>query len=102
MLLALLNHQLFSLFNLHYVADLKCICSFFQVNWDDDIDANRQNRISPWEIEPIGSVLGSGSLSTAGSKRAKICLPSVNMDFPIPSRCLMCLPKNIHTFVAYF
>ncbi|XP_064997138.1 auxin response factor 15-like isoform X1 [Musa acuminata AAA Group] len=55
------------------------------VNWDDDMDANRQNRISPWEIEPIGSVLGSGSLSTTGSKRAKICLPSVNMDFPIPN-----------------
>ncbi|URD73528.1 auxin response factor [Musa troglodytarum] len=60
------------------------------VNWDDDMDANRQNRISPWEIEPIGSVLGSGSLSTTGSKRAKICLPSVNMDFPIPkgNECL--------------
>ncbi|KAJ8492522.1 hypothetical protein OPV22_014243 [Ensete ventricosum] len=55
------------------------------VNWDDDMDANRQNRISPWEIEPIGSVLGSGSLSTTVSKRAKICLPSVNMDFPIPN-----------------
>ncbi|WOK91511.1 auxin response factor 15-like isoform X1 [Canna indica] len=54
------------------------------VNWDDDVDANRQNRISPWEIELTGSVLGSGSLST-GSKRAKISLPSVNMDFPIPN-----------------
>ncbi|CAD5173629.1 unnamed protein product [Musa acuminata subsp. malaccensis] len=55
------------------------------VNWDVDADTNQQNRISPWEIEPTGSVSGSGSLSTVGSKRAKIGLPSVNMDFPIPN-----------------
>ncbi|RRT74092.1 hypothetical protein B296_00022925 [Ensete ventricosum] len=54
------------------------------VNWDDDADTNQQNRISPWEIEPTSSVSGSGSLSTVGSKRAKITLPSVDMDFPIP------------------
>ncbi|XP_009394821.2 auxin response factor 2 [Musa acuminata AAA Group] len=55
------------------------------VNWDNDVDANQQKRISPWEIEPIGPVIGSGSSTTAGLKRAKITLPSVNMDFPIPN-----------------
>ncbi|CAL9083760.1 unnamed protein product [Musa textilis] len=54
------------------------------VNWDNDVDANQQKRISPWEIEPIGPVTGSGSSTTAGLKRAKITLPSVNVDFPIP------------------
>ncbi|RWV93970.1 hypothetical protein GW17_00043535 [Ensete ventricosum] len=57
-----------------------------QVNWDNDVNANQQKRISPWEIEPIGPVIGSGSSTTAGLKRAKITRPCVNMDFPIPSR----------------
>ncbi|RRT41825.1 hypothetical protein B296_00028332, partial [Ensete ventricosum] len=58
------------------------------VNWDNDVDANQQigTMISPWEIEPIGPVIGSGSSTTAGLKRAKITRPCVNMDFPIPSR----------------
>ncbi|XP_074557423.1 auxin response factor 2-like [Curcuma longa] len=53
------------------------------VNWDDDVDTNRRNQISPWEIESTGSVVGSASLSTTGSKRAKLCLPPVSMDYPI-------------------
>ncbi|KAJ8460743.1 hypothetical protein OPV22_033669 [Ensete ventricosum] len=59
------------------------------VNWDD-VDANQQNRLSPWEIKPTCSVLSSGSLSTTGCKRAKVTLPSVNVDFPTPNgnQCL--------------
>ncbi|WOL17041.1 auxin response factor 15-like isoform X1 [Canna indica] len=55
------------------------------VNWDDDGGSNGQNRISPWEIEPTGSILSSGSLITTSCKRAKISFPSVNMDYPIPN-----------------
>ncbi|KAJ6826714.1 auxin response factor 15-like isoform X2 [Iris pallida] len=55
------------------------------VRWDDDVDARRQNRVSPWEIEPTGSVSGSTGLSAPGSKRTKICLPSVNPNFPVPN-----------------
>ncbi|CAA6665791.1 unnamed protein product [Spirodela intermedia] len=29
------------------------------VRWDDDVETGRQNRVSPWEIEPAGSVQGS-------------------------------------------
>ncbi|CAL9128444.1 unnamed protein product [Musa textilis] len=54
------------------------------VNWDV-VNANQQNRLSPWEIKPSCSVSSSGSLSTTGCKRAKVTLPSVNMDFPIPN-----------------
>ncbi|KAG1346792.1 Auxin response factor 2 [Cocos nucifera] len=32
------------------------------VRWDDDVDTGRQNRVSPWEIEPSGSILGHNSL----------------------------------------
>lgn len=50
------------------------------------MDCSRQNRVSPWEIEPIGSVSGSHSLSASSSKRIKICLPTINPDFPVPSK----------------
>ncbi|KAJ4980523.1 hypothetical protein NE237_031360 [Protea cynaroides] len=52
------------------------------VRWDDDVD-NRRNRVSPWEIEPSGSVSGPGNLSGPGSKRTKINLPSVMSNFPV-------------------
>nr|CAD1834332.1 unnamed protein product [Ananas comosus var. bracteatus] len=55
------------------------------VRWDDKVDCSRQNRVSPWEIEPIGSVSGSHSLSASSSKRIKICLPTINPDFPVPN-----------------
>lgn len=102
-----MRHQLCCLFISIYVADIIYICSFLQVNWDDVVNANQQTRLSPWEIKPTCSVLSSGSLSTTGCKRAKVTLPSVNMDFPIPSRFLICcgnlhLPKDNHTFLALF
>ncbi|RRT77559.1 hypothetical protein B296_00006634 [Ensete ventricosum] len=84
-----IKHQLRCLFISISVADIIFICSFLQVNWDD-VDANQQNRLSPWEIKPTCSVLSSGSLSTTGCKRAKVTLPSVNVDFPTPNgnQCL--------------
>ncbi|XP_072968898.1 auxin response factor 2-like isoform X1 [Typha angustifolia] len=47
------------------------------VRWDD-MDCRRQNRVSPWEIEPTGSVSGYLNLSSS-SKRTKIGLST-----PIP------------------
>nr|CAD1823774.1 unnamed protein product [Ananas comosus var. bracteatus] len=55
------------------------------VRWDEDVDISRQNRVSPWEIEPTGSISGSHGLSTSSSKRAKMSLPTVNSEFPVPN-----------------
>ncbi|RVW95884.1 Auxin response factor 3 [Vitis vinifera] len=55
------------------------------VRWDD-IEANRHNRVSPWEIELSGSLSGSGSLTVPGSKRTRIGLPGTRPDFSVPSR----------------
>ncbi|XP_057949379.1 auxin response factor 3 isoform X2 [Malania oleifera] len=52
------------------------------VRWDD-IEANRHNRVSPWEIEPCGSVCGSNGFMVPGSKRFRDGLPSTKPDFPI-------------------
>lgn len=54
-----------------------------QVRWDD-LDTIRHNRVSPWEIEPTGSVSASGSLMAPGMKRARVGLPSTKPDFPVP------------------
>lgn len=56
------------------------------MRWDDDVETGRQNRVSPWEIEPAGSVPGSNCLSTPTSKRAKIGLSSANPNYPVPGR----------------
>ncbi|KAK9267087.1 hypothetical protein L1049_009505 [Liquidambar formosana] len=53
------------------------------VRWDD-IEANRHNRVSPWEIEPSGSLSGSSSLMAPGSKRTRIGSAS-KPDFPVPN-----------------
>ncbi|KAF8409175.1 hypothetical protein HHK36_005249 [Tetracentron sinense] len=53
------------------------------VRWDDDFGTNRHNRVSPWEIEPSGSVSGSSSVSAPASKRTKISLPSTKPVFPV-------------------
>ncbi|XP_058095773.1 auxin response factor 3-like isoform X2 [Magnolia sinica] len=55
------------------------------VRWDDDVEHNWKNRVSPWEIEPSASVSGSGTSSAPGSKRTKLSLPSVDADFPVPN-----------------
>lgn len=54
------------------------------VRWDD-IEANRHNRVSPWEIELSGSLSGSGSLTVPGSKRTRIGLPGTRPDFSVPN-----------------
>ncbi|KAK8485099.1 hypothetical protein V6N13_062972 [Hibiscus sabdariffa] len=41
------------------------------VRWDD-INANSHSRVSPWEIEPSGSVSSSDGLFTPGSKRNRV------------------------------
>ncbi|XP_012451921.1 auxin response factor 3 isoform X1 [Gossypium raimondii] len=53
------------------------------VRWND-IDANRHGRVSPWEIEPSGSVSGSNSLISPGSKRNRVGFPSGNSEFMVP------------------
>lgn len=54
------------------------------VRWDD-VDANRLNRVSPWEIEPSGSMSSSCSLMAPGSKRTRIGLPSSKPELPLPN-----------------
>ncbi|CAG7907826.1 unnamed protein product [Brassica rapa] len=47
------------------------------VRWDDN-EANRhQQRVSPWEIEPSGSISSSSSFITAGPKRSRIGFPDI-------------------------
>lgn len=58
--------------------------SLLQVNWDDGIDPNRQNRVSPWEIEPSSPVPASSNALVPGSKRPKVGVPSIKADFPVP------------------
>ncbi|PSS04814.1 Auxin response factor like [Actinidia chinensis var. chinensis] len=53
------------------------------VRWDD-LETIRHNRVSPWEIEPAGSVAASSSLMAPGMKRTRVGLPSTKPDFPIP------------------
>ncbi|KAL6961715.1 Arf GTPase arf3 [Sarracenia purpurea var. burkii] len=53
------------------------------VRWDD-LETIRHNRVSPWEIEPTGSVSASSSLVAPGMKRARVGLHSTKPDFPVP------------------
>lgn len=53
------------------------------VRWDDDdVDNNLHNRVSPWEIEPTGSVSCPASILVSGSKRTRISIPTTNTDYP--------------------
>lgn len=64
-----------------------------QVRWDD-IDANRHNRVSPWEIESSGSISSSNSLLSPGSKRSRVGLPSGKPEFMVPGRCF-CITNSL-------
>ncbi|PKU64179.1 Auxin response factor 2 [Dendrobium catenatum] len=56
------------------------------VRWDeDDVDNSLHNRVSPWELEPTGSVSCPSSLLVSGSKRTRISIPSLGTDYPHPS-----------------
>ncbi|KAM6551167.1 hypothetical protein CsatB_000975 [Cannabis sativa] len=54
------------------------------VRWDD-IDSNRHGRVSPWEIEPSGSVSSSTGMMAPGLKRTRIGLSSGKAEFPVPN-----------------
>ncbi|XP_062095792.1 auxin response factor 3-like [Humulus lupulus] len=54
------------------------------VRWDD-IDSSRHGRVSPWEIEPSGSVSSSTSMMAQGLKRTRIGLSSARAEFPVPN-----------------
>ncbi|KAL5730554.1 hypothetical protein ACHQM5_003360 [Ranunculus cassubicifolius] len=56
------------------------------VRWDDDLLRTRKNRVSPWEVEPSGSVLASNHFLGSGSKRNRTDLPSANSSFPVSSQ----------------
>eukprot|EP00268_Persea_americana_P000349 TRINITY_DN10124_c1_g1_i2.p1 TRINITY_DN10124_c1_g1~~TRINITY_DN10124_c1_g1_i2.p1 ORF type:complete len:378 (-),score=80.71 TRINITY_DN10124_c1_g1_i2:1176-2309(-) len=56
----------------------------YMVNWDDDVDPTKQNRVSPWEIDPSSSVPASRNLLAPGSKRTKLGVPSIKADVPVP------------------
>uniref|UniRef100_A0A0A9CRD8 Auxin response factor n=1 Tax=Arundo donax TaxID=35708 RepID=A0A0A9CRD8_ARUDO len=52
------------------------------VRWEDGTNnCNGQDRVSPWEIEVVGSVSVAHSLSATSSKRTKLC-PQGNLDVP--------------------
>ncbi|GMI77644.1 hypothetical protein HRI_001433700 [Hibiscus trionum] len=53
------------------------------VRWDD-MDSNKHSRVSPWEIEPSGSISSSNSLLSPGSKRNRVGLPSGEPEFMVP------------------
>uniref|UniRef100_A0A0A9G6W1 Auxin response factor n=1 Tax=Arundo donax TaxID=35708 RepID=A0A0A9G6W1_ARUDO len=54
------------------------------VKWDGDTNYNHQNRVSPWEIERVGSSISvTHCRSSSVSKRTKLCFPRGNLDTPI-------------------
>ncbi|PQQ03449.1 auxin response factor 3 [Prunus yedoensis var. nudiflora] len=63
---------------------LKNVYTIIKVRWDD-IDTSKQGRVSPWEIEPSGSVSSSHSLMAAGLKRARSGLSAAKTEFLVPN-----------------
>ncbi|URE21003.1 auxin response factor [Musa troglodytarum] len=55
------------------------------VRWDDEVDITSDNRVSPWDIEPTGSISLSYVPPTTGPKRTKNFHPSDHLDHPIPN-----------------
>ncbi|KAL2494956.1 auxin response factor 3-like [Forsythia ovata] len=49
----------------------------------DDLQVNHVNRVSPWEIEPSGSVSGPGGFVVPGAKRIRVGFPATKPDFPV-------------------
>ncbi|KAF8715797.1 hypothetical protein HU200_026749 [Digitaria exilis] len=56
---------------------------YLLVKWDGDTKCNHQNRVSPWEIETVGSSISVTRLQSSVSKRTKLCFPHNNLDAPI-------------------
>ncbi|XP_042418143.1 auxin response factor 3-like isoform X1 [Zingiber officinale] len=59
------------------------------VRWDDELAKNGDNRVSPWDVEPTGSVLLSTVLPTTGPKKTKIYHAPDHLEPLIPNgiRC---------------
>ncbi|GFP97541.1 auxin response factor 3 [Phtheirospermum japonicum] len=53
------------------------------VRWDD-MEVNRLNRVSPWEIELSGSVSGPNNFVLPGTKRNRVGFPASKPDHPVP------------------
>ncbi|CAI9783693.1 unnamed protein product [Fraxinus pennsylvanica] len=49
----------------------------------DDLQFNRLDRVSPWEIEPSGSVSAPSGFVVPGAKRIRVGFPATKPDFPI-------------------
>ncbi|XP_023003208.1 auxin response factor 3-like isoform X3 [Cucurbita maxima] len=54
------------------------------VRWDD-VETKRHGRVSPWEIEPSGSVSVASNLVPPGLKRTRIGLSPTELEFPAPN-----------------
>ncbi|XP_042026293.1 auxin response factor 3-like isoform X1 [Salvia splendens] len=52
------------------------------VRWDD-MEVNRLNRVSPWEIDVAGPMSGPNSFALSGTKRNRIGFPPAKPDAPI-------------------
>ncbi|KAH6773660.1 Transcriptional factor B3 family protein / auxin-responsive factor AUX/IAA-like protein [Perilla frutescens var. hirtella] len=52
------------------------------VRWDD-MEVNRLNRVSPWEIELSGPMSGPNSFVLPGTKRNRIGFPAAKPDHPV-------------------
>ncbi|KAL0398539.1 UNVERIFIED_CONTAM: Auxin response factor 3 [Sesamum radiatum] len=52
------------------------------VRWDD-MEVNHLNRVSPWEIEPSGSMPGTNSFILPGTKRSRVGYPASKPDLPV-------------------
>jgi len=68
-----------------YLTFLLLICLHdLQVKWDGDTKYSHQNRVSPWDIERVGS--STHCISSSVSKRTKLCFPQGDFDAPILGR----------------
>uniref|UniRef100_A0A7N0RGQ0 Auxin response factor n=2 Tax=Kalanchoe fedtschenkoi TaxID=63787 RepID=A0A7N0RGQ0_KALFE len=54
------------------------------VEWDDSENNLHGGRVSPWEVEPAGFVVGCCMPAPSGSKRGRNGLPSTIHNSPIP------------------
>ncbi|RRT76384.1 hypothetical protein B296_00027518 [Ensete ventricosum] len=59
----------------------KCL----SVRWDGEVDMAGANRVSPWDIEPTGSVSVSDVPPPTAPKKSKISHPLDYLDHPIPN-----------------
>nr|ABR18397.1 unknown [Picea sitchensis] len=56
----------------------------FKVGWDEHAAQERQERVSPWEIEPFTSATGLNALPGPRVKRLRTSFPTAPTDLSIP------------------